>query len=1139
MNLFTFKNTWARNYAIKAFSLIILMLAGIAGFAQAPVNDDPCAAITLPVSATCNYQTFTNVNSTTSTGFPAPGCASYNGFDVWFQVTVPAGGALIFDTQIGTITDAGMAIYSGDCNTMTLIACDDDSSPNGAMPMITRTGLTPGSTIWIRVWEFGGNFQGTFGICVTTPPPPPANDNCSAATPVPVNPTLTCTQTVNGTTVSATPSTGIPAPSCGAAGVNDDVWFSFVATNAIHRISLTNITGGTTDMAMSVYSGASCAALTHMQCSDPETMTVNGLVVGQTYYVRVWTFSATVGTTASFTICIATPPPPPANDEPCNAIPLTVSTNGLCNFQEFTNASATGTPGVPAPGCANYNGGDVWFTVTVPAGGTLIFDTNTGVVTDGGMAIYSGTCGNLTLIECDDDDSNNGLMPKIIRSGLTPGSTIWIRFWEYGGDNNGTFSICVRQPAPIPSNDNPCNAILLPLDPNGGCNFQTFSNESATGTTGVPAPGCAGYSGGDVWFKVPVPCSGRLRVNTDDIEMTDGGMAFYRGTCGNLTLIECDDDDSENGAMPMIDRTGLTPGDTIWIRVWENGNNNNGSFGICAHMPPPPPPGASCQTAQSFCTSTTPTTVPNITGQPNANGGGVYGCLATIPNPIYYFLQIQTAGNIDITISQQANTGGGIDVDFVVWGPFNSLNATCGGISASNIVDCSYSTAAVEVANIPNAQVGQFYLFLVTNFNGAPGMITFQQTGGTGSSNCNLPCNLNATNTGPVCAGGVFNLNTTGIQNGTYSWTGPFCYTSTQQNPTGVIAPTTPGQYIYTVTATNNFGQQCSDTTILTVSPRPALGVDITDTICAGSTYNLTTLYNTTNLTTAWTFNGGPVANPAAVNVGGVYQLIAANTTGCRDTALVNLRVDTVRSEVSVSQIICTRTGRITVSNISGIAPYQYSISSNPGVFQSSNEFIANEGTYTITTRDARGCTTTNQVTVTIIPEITVSAGPDVSIVSGESIPIVATASGTPSSILWSPATGLSSTTTLNTVANPTVTTTYTITVTNSQGCIANDDVTVTVIPYCIRVKNAFTPNGDGINETWEVYDQFDCLTNVSVNVFNRYGHLVFSDRNYRNKWTGIYQNKPIPDGTYYGVVEFTLVGGRKFTVRTDLTILR
>ena len=133
--------------------------------------------------------------------------------------------------------------------------------------------------------------------------------------------------------------------------------------------------------------------------------------------------------------------PPPSNDDPCNATPLTVGT--ACNYTQYTNSQATATAGVPAPGCANYQGGDVWFTAVVPASGSLIIDSDVGVILDGGMAIYSGTsCNNLTLIGCNDDGSANGFMPAISQTGLTPGATIYIRVWEYGNDNNGTFSIC-------------------------------------------------------------------------------------------------------------------------------------------------------------------------------------------------------------------------------------------------------------------------------------------------------------------------------------------------------------------------------------------------------------------------------------------------------------------------------------------------------------------------------------------------------------------------------------------------------------------------------------------------------------------------------------------------------------------------
>ena len=97
---------------------------------------------------------------------------------------------------------------------------------------------------------------------------------------------------------------------------------------------------------------------------------------------------------------------------------------------------------MPAPTCANYNGGDVWFAITVPASGAVTVTTSAGVITDGGMALYTATAcnGTFTQISCNDDA--NGLMPEIVASGLTVGSTVYVRFWEYGNDTPGSFSIC-------------------------------------------------------------------------------------------------------------------------------------------------------------------------------------------------------------------------------------------------------------------------------------------------------------------------------------------------------------------------------------------------------------------------------------------------------------------------------------------------------------------------------------------------------------------------------------------------------------------------------------------------------------------------------------------------------------------------
>ena len=106
------------------------------------------------------------------------------------------------------------------------------------------------------------------------------------------------------------------------------------------------------------------------------------------------------------------------------------------------------------------------------------------------------------------------------------------------------------------------------------CSFTAFSWSNATATAGVPDPGCASYSTGDVWFTVIAPSNGSLKMDGLAGSITDEGMAWYRvasGSCGTndlaLTLIECDDDDSNNGLLSYIVRSDLIPGETIYVRI--------------------------------------------------------------------------------------------------------------------------------------------------------------------------------------------------------------------------------------------------------------------------------------------------------------------------------------------------------------------------------------------------------------------------------------------------------------------------------------------------------------------------------------------------------------------------------------------
>ncbi len=160
-----------------------------------------------------------------------------------------------------------------------------------------------------------------------------------------------------------------------------------------------------------------------------------------------------------------------------------------------------------------------------------------------------------------------------------------------------------------------------------------------------------------------------------------------------------------------------------------------------------------------------------------------------------------------------------------------------------------------------------------------------------------------------------------------------------------------------------------------------------------------------------------------------------------------------------------------------------------------------------------------NGVAVRILPPVNVNAGPDKEILLGTAVTLEGSADGT-YPVTWTPAVGLTFPTNdpLHPVAAPTVTTTYTLSA-GTGGCASADQVTVTVRPP-IRIPNAFTPNNDGRDDTWQI-EFIEQFPDNTVSVFNRWGNRVFSADNYSraNEWRGDINGQPAPVGTYYYVV--------------------
>lgn len=439
------------------------------------------------------------------------------------------------------------------------------------------------------------------------------------------------------------------------------------------------------------------------------------------------------------------------------------------------------------------------------------------------------------------------------------------------------------------------------------------------------------------------------------------------------------------------------------------------------------------------------------------------------------------------------------------------------------------------------------------------------------------------------------------------------------------VCPTTTTSYIVKSTyqdINNASGFVIGTDTIRVVRPNaintPAI---VTNAKCNAATDASFTINPTGSVGPfQYSLNGGVTYQASNVFSGlaaGVYNVRVQDIgTSCiRDTMITITEPLVLDATAPTTNSTCSATpnGIITVNASGGTTNYSYSLDGT--TFQSSNIFTVAEGNYTVTIKDANGCTKTVPVTVTLTDNLTVQtrsdtticrgasiqltttsnaatyswtpasslndatlaspmasptsdthytvtavlgqctktddvdvivkqdvsvdAGPtEVSILSGDFVQIFATATGA-SSYLWTPATGLSSATILSPIAQPAITTLYTLTATNSVGCYATDDILIKVIPYCIKVKNAFTPNGDGINDLWLVYDNYECLKNIKVHVFNRYGNSVFESNDYHNDWDGRYKGKSLPDATYYAVIDFLLVNGKTTRVKTDLTILR
>ena len=376
-----------------------------------------------------------------------------------------------------------------------------------------------------------------------------------------------------------------------------------------------------------------------------------------------------------------------------------------------------------------------------------------------------------------------------------------------------------------------------------------------------------------------------------------------------------------------------------------------------------------------------------------------------------------------------------------------------------------------------------------------------------------------------VCLGSGIALDASG--GGTYLWS-PAASLSDAGIRNPVASPTTDTQY--TVIVTTPEACVVQDSVSVTVFTDPPLRALSDTMICPGASVQLhagaAAWYTWHPMPGITAFSvQDPTVSPLVPTT---YVVDLSNACGTlTDSAFVDLAF--VQAQAWPDTMVCAE-APVTL-HASGGTVYAWSPISSDSDSLILDPAIA--GTYFVAVTNSLGCTAIAQVHVALHPAATVTAGFETTVDYGESTVLNAIGSGT---FIWSPDTSLSCSACAHPIASPLTTTTYTVELTDTNGCKTTDQVTI-FFRGTLFVPNTFTPNGDGVN------DRFYALTSEVAEfrllVFNRWGEQIFSTDRLDGAWDGTFKGKESPMDTYVWRVDYTETNRAQRTAYGHVNLLR
>ncbi len=376
-----------------------------------------------------------------------------------------------------------------------------------------------------------------------------------------------------------------------------------------------------------------------------------------------------------------------------------------------------------------------------------------------------------------------------------------------------------------------------------------------------------------------------------------------------------------------------------------------------------------------------------------------------------------------------------------------------------------------------------------------------------------------------------------GTGNYTYEW-------NDASNQTTAVA-TGLGAGSYEITVTDDSGCSVTETVNVSSVNGPTVSIiNVTDVSCPGESSGSAEA-DVTGGTAPYTYNWSPGGQSSAIanNLSaGNYTIEVTDDAGCLGTA--NITIDAPAPfdvSATVNDADCGQNNGdiiVTASGSNGNLTYDWT----PVSGSSSSLLNISGGTYTLTITDDQACTFDTSFVVNATGGLSAVITPDsVTIDQGDLVNISTTVDPNVSgeTYSWSPSDGLSCNDCPNPIANPEESTTYIVTIQTADGCSETDSVQIIVDDPCgkVFVPNMFSPNNDGKNDELCVYG--GCLTSFEINIYNRWGEVVYRSNDPEMCWNGTYKNERLNTSVFAYKLTYVDQNGEEQSESGNLQLIR